>query len=73
MKTYFALLLVLSCPILALAAAMANTTGDLSACMMDAETYCRQYIPDRVRVAQCLMDNRDRITPACREAIKHFK
>ena len=40
--------------------------------MMDAQIYCGQFIPDRVRVAHCLMANRRKITPACREAIKHF-
>ena len=41
--------------------------------MMDAQVYCGQFIPDRVRVAHCLMANRSKITPACREAIKHFR
>ena len=41
--------------------------------MMDAQIYCGQFIPDRVRVAHCLMANRSKITPACREAIKRFK
>ena len=41
--------------------------------MMDAQVYCGQFIPDRVRVAHCLMANRSKITPACRAAIKRFK
>ena len=53
--------------------AWADAQEDQSACMMDAQTYCGQFIPDRVRVAHCLMANRHRITPACREAIKRFK
>ena len=52
---------------------MADAQDDQSACMMDAQVYCGQFIPDRERVALCLMANRSKITPACREAIKHFK
>ena len=73
MKPRFALPLALLCLILAPAAAMADAPGDLAACVMDAETFCSRFIPDRVRVAQCLKDNDDRLTPACREAVKHFK
>ncbi len=40
--------------------------------MMDAQTYCGQFIPNRVRVAHCLIANRRKISPACREAVKHF-
>jgi hypothetical protein len=71
------LALALCCPLLvplaAPVAAMADDQQDQSACMMDAQTFCGQFIPDRVRVAHCLMANRSKITPACREAIRHFK
>jgi hypothetical protein len=73
MKPCIAVPLALLCLILAPAAAMADTPGDLTACAMDAVTFCSRFIPDRVRVAHCLKDNRGRLTPACREAIKHFK
>ena len=43
------------------------------ACMGDAMTFCGQFIPDRERVARCLMSNRRRISPACRVALMHFK
>jgi hypothetical protein len=46
---------------------------DRDACMMDAQMVCGQFIPDRERVAHCLMTNRSKISPACREALKHFK
>jgi hypothetical protein len=46
---------------------------DRDACMMDAQMVCGQFIPDRERVAQCLMANRSRISPACRVALKRFK
>jgi hypothetical protein len=40
---------------------------------MDAQMVCGQFIPDRERVAHCLMTNRSKISPACREALRHFK
>jgi hypothetical protein len=58
---------------LAPVAASANGQQDKNACMTDAQVYCGQFIPDRERVAHCLMDNRQRISLACREALKHFK
>jgi hypothetical protein len=36
------------------------------ACMMDALTVCAKFIPDRERIASCLMTNRDRISEPCR-------
>jgi len=41
--------------------------------MSDAQVYCGQFIPDRVRVAHCLMAKRRRISVACRTALRHFK
>ncbi len=46
---------------------------DRDACMMDAQAVCGQFIPDRERVAHCLMSNRSKISTACREALKRFK
>jgi hypothetical protein len=40
--------------------------------MSDALVVCGQFIPDRERVAACLIANASRISPACAEAIKHF-
>ena len=53
--------------------ARADAQQDQNACMSDAQIYCGQFIPDRVRVAHCLMANRRRISPACRQALRHFK
>jgi hypothetical protein len=39
------------------------------ACMMDALTVCAEFIPDRDRIAACLMTNRDRISAPCRTLI----
>lgn len=42
------------------------------ACMQDAMSVCAAFIPDRERVASCLISNRARISPACRSALTHF-
>jgi hypothetical protein len=61
------------CFVPALASAPARAQDDHYACMNDAMTVCGQYIPDRERVAHCLMANRSRVSPACRVALKRFK
>ena len=53
--------------------AMADPQQDQDACMQDAQTICGQFIPDRERVAHCLMANSRKISPACRVAVRHFK
>jgi hypothetical protein len=40
--------------------------------MNDAMTVCSQFIPDRERVAICLISNRNRISEACRTALRRF-
>jgi hypothetical protein len=42
------------------------------ACMNDAVTICGQFIPDRERVAGCLISNRSNVSAACRSALTHF-
>jgi hypothetical protein len=73
MKSFLITAIALLCLFLVPAGAKADQQDDQSACMMDAQVYCGQFIPDRVRVAHCLMANRHKITPACRTAIKRFK
>jgi hypothetical protein len=51
----------------------AETQQDQSACMMDAQTICGQFIPDRERVAHCLISNSSRVSSACRMALRNFK
>jgi hypothetical protein len=70
-RTFLALGLL--CLSFAPVAANADQQQDQDACMQDAQTVCGQFIPDRERVAQCLMKNRGKISPACRTALKHFK
>jgi len=55
------------------AAIGADGQQDQDACMIDAQVFCGQFIPDRERVAHCLIANRERISPACREAVKRWK
>ena len=68
-----AAVLALLCLAPALAAAPARAQDDHYACMNDAMTVCGRYIPDREQVARCLLANRNRVSPACRVALKHFK
>jgi len=42
-------------------------------CMYDAMTVCSQFIPDRERVANCLISNRSRVSEACRAALTHYR
>ena len=58
-------LVIVSSPVIA------DESGQ-SACMQDAMSVCAAYIPDRERVASCLMSNRARISPACRSALTHY-
>jgi hypothetical protein len=62
------LLCVTSPPIVATAGAQENQQS----CMNDAITVCAQFIPDRERVASCLISNRGRISEACRMALTHY-
>jgi hypothetical protein len=54
-------------------AAKADAQSDQQACGQDAQLICGQFIPDRERVAHCLISHRSRVSPACRAALKHFK
>jgi hypothetical protein len=49
-----------------------RSQDDQGACMADALGVCGQFIPDRERVAACLIANSSRISPPCAEAIKRF-
>ncbi len=71
-KIRTALTLGVFCLALAPAAVRADPQQDQQACMNDAMTVCGQFIPDRERVASCLISNRSRISAACRAALKHF-
>jgi hypothetical protein len=61
--------LALAFLVIAPAAATAQTQEDQQACMNDAFGVCGAHIPDRDRVAACLAQNINRISPACRAVI----
>jgi hypothetical protein len=42
------------------------------ACMNDAMTICGQFVPDREKVAACLLSNKHRISVACRTMLSHW-
>jgi hypothetical protein len=65
--------LLLLCLMPALFAVSAEAQQDQSACVSDAFAFCGQFIPDRDRVAHCLMANRRRVSAACRVSLKSFK
>jgi hypothetical protein len=52
---------------------LADEQGGSNACMQYAFTICGQFIPDRERVAACLISHRSSVSPACRTALSHFK
>jgi hypothetical protein len=54
------------------AAAYADNAQDQSACVNDAMNICSQFIPDRARVAGCLISNRNRISASCRAQLAHW-
>ena len=68
-----AITLALVCHLFAPVVAAAGEQEDQQACTNDALTICSQFIPDRERVASCLISNRSRVSQACRIALIHFK
>jgi hypothetical protein len=78
MKISLTLALGLCCAALAPAAVMADdqqyrqNQENQQACMADAMAFCGQFIPDRERVAACLISNRLRVSAPCRQALAHW-
>jgi hypothetical protein len=72
MKIHTAFALALFALALSPVAVRADAQQDQSACMNDAMTICGQFIPDRERVAACLISNRSHVSAACRSALTHF-
>jgi hypothetical protein len=46
--------------------AIAYTQQDADACTPDAMRLCQNAIPDETRVAQCLVQNKRQLSPACK-------
>lgn len=72
MKIRSALALALLGLALSPARVKADAQRDRQACMNDAMTLCGQFIPDRERVATCLIANRSRISRACSAALSRY-
>jgi hypothetical protein len=47
------------------ASAQEGTAGQRTACMSDAFRYCSEDIPDVAKIEACLLQNRERLHPAC--------
>ena len=72
MKIHVVLMLAVLGLALSPAKVKADAQQDQQACMNDAMTLCGQFIPDRERVATCLISNRTRVSRACRSALSRF-
>jgi hypothetical protein len=46
--------------------AVAYTQSDADACTPDALRLCQQAIPDADRVTECLVQNKQNLSPACK-------
>jgi hypothetical protein len=54
------------------AAAIAETPAERHACEWDAFRVCWSAIPDRHSVFLCLMNNKDKLSDACRTVMEHY-
>ena len=52
--------------------ASAYTATEAKNCMKDAFKLCSKQIPDVDKVAQCMRDKRNELTPGCAEAVDRF-
>ncbi|MGB6862715.1 MAG: hypothetical protein WBE32_17450 [Pseudolabrys sp.] len=75
----FTVMKALAPPIAALAmaflssSAIAETTEERQACIGDAFRVCWSAIPNRDQVFHCLLDNRNRLNPACRVVMDQYR
>jgi hypothetical protein len=53
--------------------ATAETSEERQACIGDAFRVCWAAIPNRNDVFRCLMDNRNRLNPACRVVMDQYR
>jgi hypothetical protein len=53
-------------------AAVATTPEEEQACTNDAFQFCQAYIPDRERVFNCLVTNRQQISVACHTVLTPY-
>jgi hypothetical protein len=52
--------------------ASAYTAAEAKHCMNDAFKLCAKQIPDVGKVAQCMHEKRNQLTPGCAEAVDRF-
>jgi hypothetical protein len=53
--------------------AIAYTQEDADACTPDAMRLCQNAIPDVSRVAQCLVQNKQQLSPACTSVFNRLR
>lgn len=63
--------IILMVAIMAPLPAIAYTQRDADACTPDAFRLCQNAIPDAGRVAQCLIANKQLLSPACASVFDH--
>jgi hypothetical protein len=49
---------------------MQGTPEEQAACNPDAQRYCREFIPDSLRVLSCFQANRPKLSVACRRVLE---
>ena len=52
--------------------AFAETQAEQQACVNDAFNVCWSQIPDRNAVFVCLMKNKRKVSPACRQVLSKY-
>lgn len=72
MKMRSALIVALFCLVSGAAVAQPDEEQNQNACINDAMTVCGQFMPDRERVAGCLISNRSRVSAPCRAQLAHW-
>ena len=74
MKSHLALAFAATLALIAFvpAASLAQSHEEQQACTNDAFQFCGHAIPDRGRVAGCLSENFNRISPACRTVMQRY-
>ncbi|MGN6572861.1 MAG: hypothetical protein ACTHLO_15745 [Pseudolabrys sp.] len=52
--------------------ASAYTAAEAKNCMGDVFKLCSKEVPNVDKVAQCMREKRNELTPVCAEAVDHF-
>ncbi|HEX3505775.1 MAG TPA: cysteine rich repeat-containing protein [Xanthobacteraceae bacterium] len=47
-----------------------HTQKDEDACDRDAHRFCKELIPDQIRVLSCLQENRPKLSKACQVVLQ---